>query len=187
MKSLLVSLIGIVAATVAAGASVTTPAGFNEVVTESSLIVRGHVTATRTIVGSAGEIATVATVAVDRVLKGTASAFVSVLVPGGDLGSTRVVMVGAPALRVNDAAVFCLGRGADGLWRPVGLASGIFRVRPDPATGRAVVNAPVTVSSASAGPVVRGNVSRRPLTVPEFESLVRLSLARRTAQPRVRR
>jgi hypothetical protein len=169
-------------------ASVTVPASFQEVISGAALIVRGHVTETRVITASSGEISTVATVAVESVLKGTAAEFVSVLVPGGQWGGSRTVMVGAPVLKRADAAVFCLNRGADGLWRPVGLSMGVFRVARDPATTRPVINAPVLErNTAAGGRVVRGDRRRRPISVSEFESLVRGALGTRTARPRTGR
>ena len=152
------------------------PAAFREVVTDASLIVRGRVTGLRVVQPTGAELSTVATVTVDRVLKGAPVTFVSVLVPGGDRGRTRTVMVGAPRLQVGDAAVFFLARGPDGLWRPVGLSTGVYRIRQG-RTGPPIIQAPVLLDqTASAGPVVRGDLQRRSLGVAEFESLVTLVL-----------
>ena len=164
-------------------ASSVVPAGFREIATDASLIVRGRVTGLRVVRLTGAEVSTVATVAVGRVLKGTPAAFVSVLVPGGDLGRTRTVMVGAPRLQVGDAAVFFLTRGPDGVWRPVGLSMGVFRIQQSP-TGLPMVQAPVLLDrTASSGPIVRGDARRARLAVAEFESLVALVLA---PQPRRR-
>jgi hypothetical protein len=158
-------------------ASTVVPAAFREVVTGASLIVRGRVTGLRVVRPPGLETSTVATVAVDRVLKGAPVAFVSVLVPGGDLGRTRTVMVGAPRLNVGDAAVFFLARGPDGVWRPVGLSMGVYRVQPGRA-GTPVVHAPVLLDrTTSVGAVVRGDPRRTALSVAAFESLVGVALA----------
>jgi hypothetical protein len=95
-------------------------------------------------------------------------------------------MVGAPRLQVGDAAVFFLARGPDGVWRPVGLSMGIFRIRQSP-TGLPVVQAPVLLDrTASEGAIVRGDARRTRVAVAEFESLVGLALAP-PARPPVRR
>ena len=83
----------------------------------------------------------------------------------------------------NDAAVFFLRRGTDGLWRPVGLSMGVFRIRANRATGRAEIRPPVLGGSTTAatGPVVRGDRRRMPLSLQEFDALVRIAMA--PAQP----
>jgi hypothetical protein len=140
------------------------------------------------ITAATGEISTVATVSVESVLKGAADSFVSVIVPGGEWGGTRTVMAGAPSLRRNDAAIFCLTRGPDGLWRPVGLATGVFRVHRDPSRNAAVVQAPVTTRDVRADRrVAPGGTRARAIDVAEFESLVRLAVGARTARPRANR
>jgi hypothetical protein len=160
---------------VPAASSVTVPAEFREIVSDATLIIRGRVTAQQTVRSADGEVGTVSTVAVDVVLKGTASTSVSILVPGGRLGRYRSVMVGAPRFERHDAAVFFLKRGVDGLWRPVGLAAGVFRIQPDRATGRLSVRPPVVANrtASTTGPVVRGDERRRSLTIAEFDALVR--------------
>jgi hypothetical protein len=51
-------------------------------------------------------------------------------------------------------------------------------MRPDSATGRAVIDAPVVLGqTASVGPIVRGDVRRKPMAVQDFEALVRLVAA----------
>lgn len=156
------------------------PAAFDEIVADSTLIVRGRVTDVRAAVVAGDGMSSFATVAVEAVLKGRAGAFVAVRVPGGQIGRSRVVMAGAPTLRVADHAVFFLARGADGTFRPVGLSMGVYRVSRDAGTGRAVVDPPLVVGvTAPVGRVVRGDVGRRSMPVQEFESLVRLVASRR--------
>ncbi|MEO7192483.1 MAG: hypothetical protein ABI051_15625 [Vicinamibacterales bacterium] len=156
------------------GASVSVPAEFRELVYDASLIVRGRVTTVRAVRAPDGEIDSIATVAVATVLKGFADTFISVVVPGGDMGRTRFVMVGAPQLRPNDTAVFFLKRGADNLWRPVGLSMGVFRVQPENGTGQPVIHPPVFLyRTASVGDVTRGDARRRTLSISEFDALVR--------------
>lgn len=161
-------------------ATILIPTEFREIVADASVIVRGRVTDVRSMVVSGADIDSFATVAVDAVLKGQAGAFVTVRVPGGDVGRTRIVMVGAPKLRTGDQAVFFLKQSAGGSYRPVGLSMGVYRLQRDPVTGRAVVDSPLVLGvTASAGRVVRGDTRRRPMPVLEFESLVRLVMAGR--------
>ena len=156
-------------------AYVAVPAGFRDVVARAEIIVRGHVTDVRSVAVPDGGIDSVATVSVDATLKGQADAFVSVRVPGGELGATAFVMVGAPRLAANQSAVFFLRRSADRTWRPVGLTTGIVRIRLDRATGRPIVQSPVEASRAAGAP--RASALRPLLSVQEFDSMVRLVVA----------
>jgi hypothetical protein len=173
-----------------AGASLTAtvivPAEFREIVTDAGLIVRGRVTDVRSFVAANNRIDSVATVAVDSLLKGQAETFVSVRVPGGEIGRTRYVLMGAPVFRVGEQAVFFLKRGPDSVWRPIGLTMGVYRLQGDASTGRPVVRPPVLPERT---PATRGDVRRRMMPVSEFESLVRLVMAAPPAQavPRGRR
>ena len=151
-------------------ATVVVPTEFKEIVSDATLIIRGHVTDVRSVVVPNTGIESIGTIAVDVTIKGQADAFVSIHVPGGEIGRDRFVMVGAPRLTVGEAAVFFLKRDADNGWRPVGLTMGIFRMQSEPQTGRAVVDPPLmTGQTAAPGPVVRGETRRRSMPVAEFE------------------
>jgi hypothetical protein len=159
-------------------AHIVVPTEFREVVNDSGLIVRGVVTDVRGVAAPGGGIDSVATVAVEAALKGEVDRFVSVRVPGGQLGRYRQMFVGVPQLRVGQRAVFFLHRGTDDFWRPVGLTMGIYALRADANTGRAVVNPPLLAgTTASLGRVLRGDIRRTTLPVQEFESIVRLVVA----------
>ena len=173
------------AATLAA--TVTIPIEFRQVVSTSTIIARGHVTDVRGIVLPNGRIETVATIAVDSTLKGQADAFLSIRLPGGEVGRTKMVMIGAPTVKVGEHAVFFLKSGADDLLRPVGLGAGVYPVQPDSRSGRPVVAPPVVPGQTTSGRgVVRGDTRRKPMSVQEFESLVKLvmSAPAATAVPR---
>jgi len=178
-------------AVVSLGASLVIPTDFREVVTEAGLIVRGRVTDVRAVEQRGVGVDTIATVAVENVIKGQSDAFVSVRVPGGEIGRYRFAMVGAPVFRPGQRAVFFLKRGADNFWRPVGLTMGVYRVQPDPVTGRPVVPPPLVGgrTAPARGPAVRGDQQRRLMPVAEFESLVRLVMLTPAGQavPRGRR
>lgn len=161
------------------GANTFLSAEFREIVAESAVVVRGRVTDVRAARSSAGDVESVVTIAVDAVLKGTADTFVSMRVPGGIIGRYRTVMTGAPVMRVGEQAVFFLKRGpTNALW-PVGLSQGIYRLTQASARVAPTVKAPVVagVTTNASGPVVRGDARRTPMSVPEFEDLVRLVVA----------
>jgi len=169
-------------------ATVVVPTEFKEIVSDASLIVTGHITDVRSVVVPNGGLESIGTIGVEAVLKGQADAFVSIHVPGGEIGRDRFVMVGAPRLTVGEGAVFFLKRGADNGWRPVGLTMGNFRMQSEPQTGRAIVDPPLmTGQTAAAGPVVRGDNRRRSMPVQEFESLVRLVVVSQGLAQGVRR
>ena len=161
---------------VQAGANTMLPADFRLVVAEATVIVRGRVTDVRAVRSMRGDVETVATIAVDAVLKGDADAFVSMRVPGGTMGRYRTYMPGAPSVAVGDAAVYLLKRAPGGALWPVGLSSGIYRVSV--LSGRPMVAPPVvaSVTTAAQGPVVRGDLRRRTLPLAEFEAIVTLVL-----------
>jgi hypothetical protein len=178
--ALLVALAG-----AALGATVLVPSDFRQVVSESTVIVRGHVTDVRGVVVPGGGIDSLVTIAVDSVLKGLADTALTLRVPGGEVGRTRMVMIGAPTFQVSQQAVFFLTPGPDNTLRPIGLTAGVYRVQADPAPGRPVVAPPLVVGqTASAGRVVRGDSRRQLMPVQEFESLVKLVITAPKAVPR---
>jgi hypothetical protein len=156
-------------------ATVTDPLTLRQLAAGATLIVRGSVTEVRAFPAPGRGIESVATVAVERAIKGESEPFLAVRVPGGVVGRYRQVTLGAPALRLNQQAVFFLKRGADNAWRPVGMSAGVVRVRSETGTGRRLISpAVVQGQTASAGLVVRGDDRRRSLSVEEFEALVAL-------------
>jgi hypothetical protein len=165
-----------VAATAPLGASLTVSADFREIVSDAALIVRGRITDVRAVAVAGKGIESIGTVAVDGVIKGTATSFVAVRVPGGSIGGRKFLMTGAPTLRVGEEAVFFLKRDRENAWRPIGLTQGIYRVQAEPVSGRPVVRPPVVAGRTAplSGRTVRGDPRRTLLPVSEFESLVRL-------------
>jgi len=173
------TIVALFLSAVALSATVTIPTEFKEVVADASLIARGRVTDVRAVETPRQGVETIATIAIDAVLKGEPADFVTMRLPGGVIGRYRSVMVGAPTVSVGQQAVFFLKRDAVlNAWRPVGLSMGIYRVQPEPSTGRPVISPPVAGGqTAAVGPVVRGDPARRFMAVSEFESLVRVVLA----------
>lgn len=165
-------------------ASTLLPADFRTVVSDATVIVRGRVTDVRAVRSTLGEVETVATIAVEAVLKGEATSFVSMRVPGGTIGRYRTVMPGAPQVAVGEAGVYLLKRAPGGALWPVGLSAGIYRVTV--VGGRAVVAPPVVpgITTTTTGVVTRGDARRRRLPLSEFESIVTLVV--RGSQPSAR-
>jgi hypothetical protein len=163
--------------TVGVSAHVELPASFKDIVAASALIVRGHVTDVRAVDTPEIGVESVATVAIDDVIKGSAGdAFVAVHVPGGVIGRYRYTMVGAPTLAPNEQAIFLLERRADNAWRLVSLTSALYVIHAD-ARGRAVVIPPVLPAASRTGagrPLVRGAADRRPMAVQDLEAMIRL-------------
>jgi hypothetical protein len=167
------------AATPIVEAHVWLPAEFRDVAHDATLIIRGRVTDLRAVRVPGAGIDTIATVAVESVLKGQGDRFVYVRVPGGELNGRKFVMVGAPTFAPGQRAVMFLRPSAtDTTWAPVGLTMGIYRVQRDPATGRPVIHPPVITgrTAGASGTARRGDRDRKFLQVQEFESLVRLVL-----------
>ena len=173
-----------VASMVTLSANTVVPAEFKEIVSEATLIVRGRVTDVRSVespVPGHG-VDSIATVAVESLLKGQASGFVYVRVPGGTIGAIRYVMTGSPTFKVGQRAVFFLKPGiTDTTHRPIGLTMGIYRIQTEGLTRRLVVEPPI-ISGRTAnatGPAIRGDARRKFIPVGEFESLVKLTMASR--------
>lgn len=180
MRRLIAVLVVLLLAGALAKAHVVIPAEFKDVVGDASLIVRGHVTDVRSVAVPGTGIDSIATVAVENVLKGQASGFIYVRVPGGALGRTRVTMVGAPTFQTGQRFVLFLRPSfSDSSFRPVGLTMGVYAILPEPKTQRLVVEPPVVANrtTAATGPVVRGDRRRTAMAVSDFESLVRLMIA----------
>ena len=189
MRSIVVAVIAVFCVVLPVRANVVVPTEFRDVVKSASLIVRGRVTDVRSVSVPGTGIESIATLAGECVMKGPASEFVYVRVPGGEVGRSRVVMIGAPEFRVGQRAVFFLRpTGTDSSYRPVGLTLGVYRVQPEPGTGRAVVAPPLVsgVTEARSGTAVRGDTRRRLMPVKDFESLVKLVMASNASQAVVR-
>lgn len=175
----------LILAVVSVRADLTIPAEFRVVVNDAGLIVRGRVTDVRSFEVPGMGIDSVATIAVEHVLKGQANGFVYVRVPGGLVNGKRYVMIGAPNFRVGQRAFLFLRPGAtDTAYRPIGLSMGVYQIQADPRTRRLMVEPPVMAgrTTAASGAIVRGDRRRQSLTVADFEAVVRLAVASRPGQ-----
>jgi hypothetical protein len=184
-RALSIAIVAVALLVEPAFATVTVPTEFSEIVADSIVIVRGHVTDVRAVADRDRGVETIGTVAIDETLKGPASDFVSIRLPGGTIGRYRWVMVGVPTLRAGDQGIFFLKQDAATFWRPVGLGMGIYRILAAPVTGLPVVDPPVALGvTAKPGVVTRGDTARRLLAVPDFESLVRVVVASQSSPGR---
>lgn len=149
------------------------PLSFSQLVNESSSIVFGRVVDVR---GQWSDdrrfIESVVSLDVMRGLKGGAVERIAFTVPGGQAGRYVNVIPGAPSFAVGDmAVVFLTARGAR-LPVTTGLTQGVFRVQRDDAGGWLVV--PPIVETQ--GRVVRGDLSRKPLSFAAFETTVKTTM-----------
>lgn len=154
-----------------AGATTVAPLSFEELVSVSSAVVYGRVTDVRAQwTADRRFIESVVSVEVIKGMKGSAGETIAFTVPGGQMGRYLNVIPGAPVFAPGDLAVFFLT--AHGARMPVttGLTQGIYRVQRDASTGAMLVAPPVL---DAAGPIVRGDVRRKPVSLAAFEGSVR--------------
>src|SRR5918994_1720218 len=116
----------------AVGATVIVPAEFREIVGGSELIVVGRVVDVRAEwADGRRRIDSYVTVEVASTLKGRAAETVTFLVPGGQIGRYRSVMIGAPVFSPGDEAVLFLNARGSAVPYVFGLNQGVYRVRID--------------------------------------------------------
>jgi hypothetical protein len=117
-------------------------------------------------------IETIVTLAVERYLKGSLGDTVDFLVPGGEFGRFRNIVLGAPAFAVDEHVVVFLGARGPSVPYVLGLSQGVFRIGR--ATSGWVITSPTFYpSSSAAAPIVRGDAQRRSVDLAEFEQRVR--------------
>jgi hypothetical protein len=166
-------------------ATVILPIEFRELVTTAPVIVHGQVVAVKSDwVDGRRSIETFVTVAVADYLKGNLGESVIFRVPGGQIGRFRTVFVGAPEFQEGDEVVLFLKHAGPAFPYVIGLSQGAFRVIADPHTGRRMVTTPVVMGKGDDQPerIVRGDVTRRPMTIDAFRAAVRQVLAKGEAQ-----
>jgi len=174
MRTAIASIVMIVF-TAAAQATVVIPADLGELARDARAIVRGRVStvATRWTEDRRG-VETIVTLEVESALKGTAGSLVQFRVPGGDLGRYRSVTVGAPTFSVDEHVVVFLGATGPMVPYILGLNQGVFRVvRAADARDFVVTPPPLLPSTSGSMRIVRGDPSRQPAPLAEFEQRVR--------------
>jgi hypothetical protein len=190
MRRLLIYSIAILATVAVARvthATVILPAEFREVVAGSDVIAHVQIVDVRPEwADGRRRIDSVITATVVSSFKGGQRGdTIAFRVPGGELGRYRSVTVGAPSFRAGEEAVLFLSSAGDASLHVFGLNQGVFRVREDAGSGRRMVVTPI-LSARSDGPerVVRGNGSRRPVSVEDFGAQVRTVIAELQRVPR---
>ena len=176
---LLTSLAGLVPSDVYA--TIVAPADLVELTRSARVIVRGQVVSIDAQWAEGRRrVETLVTIAAGAYLKGDFGPRVTVRVPGGDLGRYRSVMPGAPRFAEGDTVILFLDGQAPAVPHLVGFNQGVFRVRRDPSSGGSVVMpAPLVASSGEAERVRRGDGSRQPPPLDDFERQVREIVAGR--------
>jgi hypothetical protein len=165
---------------VALHATVIVPIEFRELVATAPVIVHGQVVDVRGgWVDGRRSVETFVTIAVADYLKGNLGESVTVRVPGGQIGRYRTVFVGAPAFEPGDEVVLFLKRAGQSYLYIIGLSQGAFRVVADAQTGRRMVTTPVVMGTGGDAPepIVRGDVTRKPMPIDSFRDAVRQVLA----------
>ena len=156
-------------------ATVLVPADLSELSRDARAIVRGRVARLDSQwTDDRGTIETMVTLEVEGYIKGSLGPTLIFRTPGGDLGRYRSVVVGAPAFAVDEHVIVFLGARGPSIPYVLGLSQGVFRVAHTDDTGRWMVTPPVVLGPTTGSvPLVRGDVSRRPLPLTDFEQRVR--------------
>ena len=161
------------AVAVTVDATVVVPADLGELSRDARAIVRGRVIALDARwTEDRRTVETVVTLEVESYLKGPLGQTLQFRVPGGELGRFRSITVGAPEFAINDRIVVFLGTTGPSIPYVLGLNQGVFRmVRA--VDGWVVTPPPALPSAAGSVRIVRGDTSRRPLPLADFEQRVR--------------
>ena len=177
LVSLLV-LLSVLVTVRAASATVVVALELGEMARDAATIVRGRVVAvdSRWTDDRRG-VETLVTLAVESALKGADAPDGSVTfrVPGGRLGRIRNIVVGAPQFAVDEEVVVFLAHRGPSIPHVVGFNQGVYRIAAR--DGSLMVQPPVLDGTTMAGPVMRGDGTRRPIALQAFEQQVR-TLAR---------
>jgi hypothetical protein len=157
-----------------AQATVIVPADLGELSRDAIAIVRGRVAAVDTqYTEDRRAIETIVTLEVERYLKGALGQIVRFKVPGGELGRYRSIVVGAPEFAVDQRVVVFLGALGPSVPHIVGFNQGVFRVVRAADNSGWLVTPPAALPAAGASvALVRGDVTRRPLPLADFEQRV---------------
>src|SRR5262245_26895633 len=156
-------------------ATVLVPADVGELSREAVAIVRGRVVALDARwTGDRRGIDTIVTLEVERYLKGSFGSTLQFRVPGGELGRFRSVFVGAPEFAVDEHVVIFLGARGPTVPYILGFNQGVYRVVPAADASGWVVTPPAMFpATAGTTRVVRGDASRKPVALADFENRVR--------------
>lgn len=173
MRVIYVLNLMLLAAATSARATTIVPADLGELSRDAVAIARGRVADVRSQwTEDRGTVETIVTLEVEDYLKGSLGSMVRFRVPGGELGRYRTIVVGAPDFAVDQRVVVFLGAHGPAVPHIVGFNQGVFRV-VRAADASWVVSPPPALAGAAAVRVVRGDPSRRPVPLADFEQQVR--------------
>jgi hypothetical protein len=182
MARVSLTIVGLVFLASDLGATVVIPAEFREIVAGSSVIAHVRIVDLRAEWSDGRRrVDTIVTAEVVSPLKGAPDRMLTFKVPGGQLGRYRTVMVGAPVFTRGDEAVLFLSSEPGGVPSVFGLNQGVFRVQPEPVSGRRVVVPPPLMSGPTPQVLRRGSAMRRPLALEAFGAQVREVMAAQQA------
>jgi len=157
-----------------AHATVLVPAGLEELARDAGAIVRGQIVAADPRwAAERRAIETVVALRAEAWLKGSPEETVQFVVPGGKVGRYRSVFVGGPEFRPGQRAIVFLRRRGPALPSLVGFGQGVYRID---AAGN--VTPPLVAVPASPARLLRGDPSRRPIPLVDFERRVRALVER---------
>jgi hypothetical protein len=117
--------------------------GFDELCRAAAVIMRGRVVGAIAAESMAADgsriIETRVTFEVERVLKGSAAARTTIVVPGGRVGDREMVVSGVPSLAIGDRVLVFVGPEGSSFVPFVGVDQGVFRIDHDGSTGVDVI------------------------------------------------
>jgi hypothetical protein len=153
-------------------ATVVVPADIGELSREARIIARGRVVAVDARwTDDRRAIETLVTLQTESYLKGALGSTLQFRSPGGRLGRFRSVTVGAPEFAVGERVIVFLGANGPSIPYVVGLNQGLFRLTP---SGQQwLVTPPPVLPTARPVRVVRGDLTRTPTPLAQFEQRVR--------------
>ena len=137
---LLARLMAGVALLAVASATTLLKMSMNDLIAESTHIVRARITGSRT-AQSGQDIYTYYQLQVSEALKHGAILPAEVAVPGGVYGNRRQIGIGSPVLNQGQEYVLFLWTSRSGMTQVIGLSQGMFNLKQD-ASGETVLNRP---------------------------------------------
>ena len=171
-------VLGVALCAQAIHATVIIPAEFREVVDGSVLIAYGRVIDVHPEwADGRRRIDSIVTVDVMSWFKGGNESTLSFVVPGGEIGRYRQVMIGAPVFKPGDEAFLFLKSQGTGMPYVFGLNQGVFRVNVDQRGVRKVVSPLLLASGTDPEIIRRGAVNRQPLALDAFGEQIRTAIA----------
>jgi hypothetical protein len=174
MRTISVMSLLVLTAFISVRATTIVPADLGELSHDAVAIARGRVVDVRSQwTEDRGTVETIVTLEVENYLKGGLGTTVRFRVPGGELGRFRTIVVGAPDFLIDQRVVVFLGANGPTVPHIVGFNQGVFRVVRAPDDSGWLVAPPPNVAGAANVRVVRGDVTRRPVPLADFEQRVR--------------